>query len=101
MKSLGSFVVDLDGDGTKEGIAFVDGKLSSLAYIVEDVGGERHYYAVGVQPPANGGAPIAFTLDGATYLVSVGKTVEVGGKKSNPLMVARFDGYTYVLDTIR
>jgi hypothetical protein len=98
-KVVTSSLYNLDGDPYIEGFVCASGgKGDYSCFVVDEINGERRYYATNIpyDDPAKGAAPIAFTKDGGTYLMWVGRTPRANDTMPKLLQVLRYgpSGYT-------
>ena len=102
--ALTSARLDLDGDPAPEGFVCVNGgKGDQPCFVIDEVGSERRYHGVDLpyDDPAKGEAPTAYTQDGATYLLWVGRPPKAGEGTPKVAQVLRLGSTGYTVDTIR
>jgi len=95
-----STLLDLDRDGTDEGVLCVKGgKDDSDCYVVDDKDGVHRYFGLTNLKFAGGAAaqaPLAFTTPTGTYVML---SADVGD--NHALWVARYDGHRYLVEGVR
>lgn len=97
---LGAWLIDLDRDDKKEALVLTRGDMvNSSGYIVDMDDGSNRYYGVGIGGSAEGVTPVAFDLAEGRYIANVAAAGKDSGKTT--LKIARYDGYTFLLDQQR
>lgn len=97
---LGAWLVDLDRDDKKEALVITRGDMvNSSGYVVDMDDGSNRYYGVGIGGSPEGATPVAFDLGDGRYVANVAPAGKDTGKTT--LKIARYDGYTFLLDQQR
>ena len=89
-------MIDLDGDKQDEALVCVKGGRGYPCYIYDKIDGTNRYYALSSVSIESAAQSIPFELEGKTYIAHKKQT-----KKSALQQMIRFNGHTYILETVR
>ena len=93
-----SVYLDLDRDGEDEAVLCLNGSIGMLeprCVVVDEVDGEARLYAAGLPWQTDGNEPVAFTANGAPYLLMVSPD------ERRVVFVLRYYGAGWIVETLR